>query len=68
MRERAKQMGSVAAAGGETAHDRMLPPVPTPEANPELGIQPTWGKKRPDSPPWPSTAVTEQPVQLSLFG
>jgi hypothetical protein len=25
-------------------------------------------KKRQDSPPWPSTAATDLPVQLSLFG
>jgi hypothetical protein len=47
-----------------------LPPALAPEDS-EQGIHfvpSVQEKKRLDSPPWRSTATTEQPVQLSLFG
>jgi hypothetical protein len=51
--------------------DGVLAPVGVPTPGGERGIhlvEPVQEKKRQDSPPWPSTAATELPVQLSLFG
>jgi hypothetical protein len=31
-------------------------------------VSPVREKKRPDAPPWPATATSDQPIQLSLFG
>jgi hypothetical protein len=69
-RERAKHVGPVASGGGEATDDGTLPAALAPESG-EAGIHlvpSSREKKRQDSPPWPSTAATELPVQLSLFG
>jgi hypothetical protein len=69
-RERAKHVGPAASGGGETTDDGALPSGLAPESG-EAGfhlVPSSREKKRPDSPPWPSGAATESPVQLSLFG
>jgi hypothetical protein len=69
-RERAKHVGPAASGDGEATVDGTLPPGLAPESG-EAGIHlvpSSREKKRPDSPPWPSGAATESPVQLSLFG
>lgn len=70
-RERSKQLGPVQPASGETANEVASSSAPAPEDSRERGIDMVRSvreKKRPDSPPWPVTAKTEPPVQLSLFG
>jgi hypothetical protein len=70
-RERAKHLGPAASVNGETSDDGALSLALAPEGAYEPDIHSVPGgqeKRRPDSPPWPATATTEQPVQLSLFG
>ena len=70
-RERSKQMGPAEKVSGVSVGDGALSPVGAPPGIGKGGIhlvQPGPEKKRQDSPPWPSTAATELPVQLSLFG
>jgi hypothetical protein len=55
----------------EFPDDSVLAPVGVPAPSGERGnhlVEPVPGKKRQDAPPWPATATTELPVQLSLFG
>ena len=64
-RERSKQMGPAQQEIGKDADDG----AQTLDA--EGGIHlvpPVREKKRPDAPPWPATATSDQPIQLSLFG
>jgi hypothetical protein len=69
-RERSKQLGPVPPEI-ETGADvgALIPDAP--ELGREPGIHlvpPLREKKRPDAPPWPATATSDQPIQLSLFG
>ena len=69
-RERAKHVEPATQVNGETVDDGTLPSALAPESGaPDIHlVSSTREKQRPDSPPWRSTATTEQPVQLSLFG
>jgi hypothetical protein len=69
-RERAKHVGPAAQDSGETVDHGTLPSALPPESNvPGIHLVPSSREKqRHDSQPWRSTATTEQPVQLSLFG
>ena len=70
-RERSKQLGPAAEVIGGRLDGEVVSPGGPPVLACKPGIQlipPAGEKKRPDSPPWPSTATTEFPVQLSLFG
>jgi hypothetical protein len=69
-RERVKHVGPAAQVSGETVDHGALPPgLVSESSDPGIHLVPSnRGKKRPDSPPWPSGASTELPVQLSLFG
>lgn len=70
-RERSKHMGPSVPAAGSTESNDPPPLIAPPDAGVPAGIRlvPTiQRKKRSGTPPWPSTATTEEPVQLSLFG
>jgi hypothetical protein len=68
-RERSKQMGpavqAIEAVGGAESQPEILQ-----EVGPAgIHLVPSAPRKsRRDAPPWPTTATTEAPIQLSLFG
>ena len=68
-RERSKQMGPALDAI-EMAGDADSQPELLQEVGPEgIHLVPSASRKsRKDAPPWPKTATTELPIQLSLFG
>ena len=64
-RERSKQMGPAPQEIGTSADVGAL----TLDGERGIHLVPTVKeKKRPDAPPWPATATSDQPIQLSLFG
>ena len=68
-RERSKQLGpAVQITEGENSADSRseLLGQTDPQGIHLVPSAPSKGRK--DSPPWPTTATTEEPVQLSLFG
>jgi hypothetical protein len=70
-RERSKQMGPAPQEVGKGADDGGPIPIgaPVPEGEQSIYlVPPVREKRRPDAPPWPATATSDQPIQLSLFG
>jgi len=68
-RERSKQLGpTVQITEGENSADSRSELLG--QTDPQgIHLVPSAPRKsRKDSPPWPTTATTEAPVQLSLFG
>jgi len=68
-RERSKQMGPTVQVTEAEGSADSPPELLEPAGQPAIHLVPSTPRKsRKDSPPWPSTATTEAPIQLSLFG